>query len=122
MADDLGIGDVRIEFMAGYLLKTLKLKNDKWQKMYGADENKVLIVEFVEKAENTLLVFVLNAAGALTVSYNYPQSSKNKAIYFAKKAKETIGKDNLKDALLYGDLSYAPLEQLSAILDEVRIL
>jgi hypothetical protein len=26
---------------------------------------------------------------------------------------------NLKEALIYGDLSYSPLEQLSALLDEV---
>ena len=124
MADDLEIGDSRIEFVAFYLLKTLKLKNDKWAKMYGIDDNKLMIVEFFEKAEHSLLVFLLNSSGALTVSNQYPTQLKTKAIYFAKaKGKDAIGKDqNIKEALLYGDLSYSPLEQLSAILDEVYSL
>ncbi|MFN9945030.1 MAG: hypothetical protein ACK56I_36735, partial [bacterium] len=51
---------------------------------------------------------------------NYPSVIKTKACYFAKKQKESISKDmNLKEALIYGDLSYSPLEQLSALLDEV---
>ena len=70
--------------------------------------------------EQTLLVFLLNTSGALTVSYNYPNVIKSKACYFAKKHKESISKDmNLKESLIYGDLSYSPLEQLSALLDEV---
>jgi dynein heavy chain len=121
MADDLDIGDSRIEFMAAYLLKTLKLKNDKWTKMYGIEDNKIMIIEFVEKPDQTLLVFSLNTGGALNVAYNYPNQFKSKLIYFAKRGKEAIPKDqNIKEILNYGDLSYSPLEQLSAILDEVK--
>jgi dynein heavy chain len=120
MADDLEIGDARVEFMAGYILKTLKIKGDKWTKMYGIEENKITILEYLEKNENSLLVFLLSSSGALAVSYNYPSVIKTKACYFAKKQKESISKDmNLKEALIYGDLSYSPLEQLSALLDEV---
>lgn len=120
MADDLEIGDSRVEFMAGYLLKTLKIKPDKWVKMYGIEDNKTMIMEYLEKNEQSLLVFLLNTSGALIVSYSYPVQIKTKACYFAKKSKESIGKDqNIKEVLLYGDLSYSPLEQLSALLDEV---
>ena len=120
MAEDLEIGDSRVEFMAGYLMKTLKLKNDKWHKMYGVEDNKILIQEFVEKADQQMLVFILNPSGALTVQYTYPTASKTKAVYFVKKNKEGLTKDlKLSDALIYGDLSYSPLDQLSAILDEV---
>ena len=123
MADigDLEIGDARIEFMAVYLLKTLKLKSDKWIKMYAIEDNKLLIHEYVEKNEQNLLVFIMSTSGSLTVQYEYPNQIKGKLVYFAKKNKEAIGKDvNIKDALVYGDLSYSPLEQLSAILDEVK--
>ena len=120
MSEDLkDIGDPRVEFMANYILKTLKIKSDKWNKMYVIDENKTMILEFVEKAEQNLLVFNMTPAGALTVSYEYPNQFKTKAIYFAKKNKENITKDSMKDAVLYGDLSIAPVDQLSAILDEV---
>ena len=120
MSDDLkDIGDSRVEFMANYLLKTFKIKSEKWNKMYVIEENKTMILEFVEKAEQNLLVFNMSPAGALTVSYEYPNSFKSKAIYFAKKNKENITKDAMKDAVIYGDLSVAPVDQLSAILDEV---
>jgi dynein heavy chain len=89
-------------------------------KMYAIEENKIIIQEFLDKNEQSLLVFMLNSAQALTVSYSYPNQLKNKACYFSKKSKEAISRDvNIKDALVYGDLSYSPIEQLSAILDEV---
>ncbi len=120
MADELEIGDSRIEFMAIYLLKTLKLKNDKWMKMYAIDENKQIINDFFEKTDISLIVFYLNISGALTVQYQYPTLIKSKVAYFVKKNKESISKETpIKDALAYGDLSTTPLDQLSAILDEV---
>ena len=120
MADELEIGDSRIEFMAIYLLKTLKLKNDKWMKMYAIDENKQIINDFFEKTDISLIVFYLNISGALTVQYQYPTLIKSKVAYFVKKNKDSISKETpIKDALAYGDLSTTPLDQLSAILDEV---
>ena len=122
MAEDLEIGDTRIEFVAVYLIKTLKLKNDKWMKMFAVEDNKTIIHDYFEKSELSLLIFLMNPSGALTVQYQYPTQIKGKCVYFAKKNKEAISKDvNIKDTLIYGDLSYSPLEQLSAILDEVRI-
>ena len=121
MADDLEIGDSRVEFIAVYLIKTLKLKADKWMKMYAVEESKIMIHDFLDKTDNNLLVFALNNAQALVVTNAYPNQLKAKACYFTKKNREPITKDmNIKDALLYGDLSYAPLDQLSAILDEVK--
>ena len=122
MAEELEIGDSRIEFMAVYLLKTLKLKNDKWMKMFATEDNKVIINDFLEKTDLTLIVFFLNTSGVLTVQYQYPTQIKSKVAYFAKKNKESIQKEmNIKDVLIYGDLSPAPLDQLSAILDEVNL-
>ena len=122
MAEDLELNDSRVEFMALYLLKTLKLKNDKWTKMYGSEENKVIIQEFLDKSDNNIIVFSINSSGILQPATTFPSSVKAKACYFAKRLKESIGKDvNIKEALIYGDLSYSPLEQLSALLDEVRL-
>lgn len=123
MADELEINDSRVEFMAVYLLKTLKVKPDKWTKMYALEENKILIHDFLDKTDQSLIVFLVNTAQALTVSYSYPNQLKAKACYFSKKSKESIAKDvSIKDALIYGDLSYSPLDQLSALLDEVSLL
>lgn len=120
MAEDLELNDSRVEFMAVYLIKSLKIKGDKFTKLYAIEENKVMVHEFLDKSDQNLLVFALNAAGGLTISYNYPNQIKSKTVYFSKKSKDPVSKDvNIKDALVYGDLSYSPVEQLSAILDEV---
>lgn len=121
MSEDVReIGDSRVEFMASYILKSFKIKLDKWMKMYVIEDNKTMILEFVEKNEQNLLVFYMSLSGALVVAYEYPVQLKTKSCYFAKKNKEGLSKDlNLKEALVYGDLAYAPVDQLSGILDEV---
>lgn len=123
MSEDLReIGDSRIEFIAAYILKTFKIKLEKWMKMYVVEESKNMILEFVEKNEQNLLVFYMSLSGSLVVAFEYPNQIKTKACFFAKKSKEAISKEfNLREFLVYGDLSYAPVDQLSSILDEVLI-
>lgn len=123
MASDLELGDSRVEFIADFVLKTMKLKPDKWAKMYSLDENKMLFMEFFEKPELPALVVASTAAGALTVQYEWPTNPKGKACYFVKKSSESVSKDaGLKDSLIYGDMSSNPLDQLSAFVDEVLSL
>lgn len=122
MADfaDLEIGDSRVEFMALYILKTLKLKPDRWMKMYAIDDNKSMILEFVDKLEQCIIVFSVHQNGTLICSFSYPTQLKSKSCYFAKKFREAVPKDvNPKRTLMFGDLSFTPLDQLSALLDEV---
>ena len=114
------VKDARIDFIGDYILKSYKLKADKWAKCIGNEEFKVLILEFLEKPDNPQLVFTVSAAGLVTPSFEFPTSLKtNKAVYFIKRNKEAIGKENYSKNLVYGDLSYSPLEQLSALVDEV---
>lgn len=119
-AAELELGDARVEFMADYVLKTLRIKGDKWTKMYGQEENKMMFMDFFEKSDNMVMIIQAAGGGALSVSYDWPSSLRNKAIYFVRKGKDLITKDaNLRNVLYYGDLSYSPLEQLSAFVDEV---
>ena len=112
--------DVRFEFISDYTLKSMKLKADKWAKLQGNDEYRQTIMDFLEKQEYNILIIFQNSAGQLQPSFDFPQSMKAKAVYFSKKEKGmNVGKDNFKTALAYGDLSYSPLEQLSALVDEV---
>lgn len=120
MAAELEIGDSRVEFVADYVLKTLKIKPDKWTKMYGLDENKQLFMDYFEKPELTTLIVIATSSGGLNVQYEWPSNPKAKACYFVRKAREPIQKDTvLRSALLYGDISQSPLDQLSAFVDEV---
>lgn len=119
-AAELELGDARVEFMADYVLKTLRLKGDKFTKMYNVEENKMMFMEFFEKADHMVMIIQAAGGGALNVSYDWPTNLRNKACYFVRKAKDLITKDaNLRNVFYYGDLSYAPLEQLSAFVDEV---
>jgi dynein heavy chain len=121
MAEDLELNDPRIYFVADYVLKTLKLKSDKFAKMYGTEENKILIHEFFEKAESQILIIQYTAAGSLQPAMAFPNVLKNKSCYFIKKRREPIAKDAiLRDVIMYGDLSTSPVDQLSAMVDEVR--
>ena len=120
LAAELELNDVRVEFVADYVLKTMRLKGDKWSKMYSVDENKQMFMDFFEKPEVLTLLVVGNAAGSLQPSFDWPAQNKNKACYFVKKSSQAVGKDAaIRNVLLYGDLSYAPMDQLSAFVDEV---
>ena len=117
---ELEIGDSRVEFVADYVLKTMKLKGDKWTKLYSLDENKQMFLDFFEKNDVLSLVVGASSTGLLQVSHVWPTQLKAKACYFVKKGKEVLGKDaQLKNAMFYGDLSYSPIDQLSAFVDEV---
>lgn len=119
LAAELDIGDQRIEFIADYVLKTMKFKGDKWTKMYSVDENKQMFMEFVDK-QDILYLLVEVVGGNLSVTLTWPQSLKGKACYFIKKRAEALPKDAaLRNKTFYGDLCYTPVDQLSSFVDEV---
>ena len=88
--------------------------------MYGIEDNKILIHEFFDKAELQILVIQYTAAGSLQPATTFPNVLKNKSCYFIKKRREAIPRDAiLRDVIMYGDLSTSPVDQLSAMVDEV---
>lgn len=115
--------DPRFQYLSEIILKTFKLKPDKWAKLLGNDEHKQVIADFFEKSDDHIICIELTNAGALIPSYEFPQGGgKNKSVYFVKKnKKDPITKNNYRGSLLFGDLSYSPLDQLSAIIDELLV-
>ncbi|XP_068120654.1 dynein axonemal heavy chain 9 isoform X2 [Hyperolius riggenbachi] len=113
--------DKRLLFIEDYVLKTLKLKADRWQKCISSEDNKAILHEFLEKADSPVLVVVLNTAGLLCPMLDFPNSIKNKAVYFLKKSGVILSPDSMKRSLIYGDLSYTPLDHLSALVEEVMV-
>uniref|UniRef100_A0A4W6G4Y5 Dynein axonemal heavy chain 17 n=1 Tax=Lates calcarifer TaxID=8187 RepID=A0A4W6G4Y5_LATCA len=98
---------------------TLKLKQDKWQKCVSSEENRQVLHEFLDKPEPRTLVVSVTAAGLLQAAAAFTAGSKNKAVYFVKQSKAALSADSMRENLVYGDLSYAPLDQFSALVEEV---
>uniref|UniRef100_A0A8C4GZ62 Dynein heavy chain 9, axonemal n=1 Tax=Dicentrarchus labrax TaxID=13489 RepID=A0A8C4GZ62_DICLA len=111
--------DKRLDFIADYVLRTLKLKQDKWQKCVSSEDNRQVLQEFLDRAEQRTLVVSVTAAGLLQPAAAFTAGAKNKAVYFVKQRKAALSPDSMKDNLVYGDLSYAPLDQFSALVEEV---
>ncbi|XP_044152524.1 dynein axonemal heavy chain 9 [Bufo gargarizans] len=113
--------DKRLRFIEEYVLKTLKMKADRWQKCLSTEENKAIFQEFLEKADQMVLVVALNPAGLLVPLLEFPNSMKNKGVYFLKRTNAFLSPDSMKSNLIYGDLSYAPLDHFSALVEEVIV-
>ena len=45
-----GRGDPRMEFLADYTVKTLRLKPDKWNRMIISDEQRTFVNQFIDRA------------------------------------------------------------------------
>ena len=119
--DDLKLHDPKLEFIAMFLFKTLKIKADKWIKMYTIEENRIIVEEFMTKSGPNIIVFrVHETTGALLIHGQFPTQIKNKCVYFVKKTFDPIGKNGeMINDIFYGDLSYSPVEQLYSIIDGV---
>ncbi|VDI07166.1 dynein heavy chain, axonemal [Mytilus galloprovincialis] len=121
MAEDNEIEDDRVLFIATYVIKTFKFRSDRFEKFYALEENKRIINEFFEKPTVTSLIFIFPGS-SLVVQLEFPANPKAKSCYFIRRYKEQITKEtNLNKALIYGDLSYSPLEQLSGLVNEVLV-
>jgi len=124
MVDDLKLHDPKLEFIAMFLFKTFKIKADKWVKMYTIEENRVIIEDFMSKSIPDLIVFKIHETnGALMIQSQFPTQIKNKIVYFVKRSlEEPLGKNGeMLNEILYGDLSYSPVEQLYSIIDGVNL-
>lgn len=111
--------DQRIGFAKQYVLKSMKMKSDKWDKMKSIEDNEILLNEFLEKGDALFLVFFVNPGGQLTPTNQFPPGSKNKIIYFIKHKHEAVQPGKLQQICFYGDLSYAPLDHLAGLVDQV---
>ena len=111
--------DQRLEFAKQYVLKSMKMKSDKWDKMKSIEDNEVILNDFLDKGDAIFLVFFVNPGGHLIPIDQFPSSSKNKIIYFIKHKHEAVQPGKLQQICFYGDLSYAPLDHLAGLVDQV---
>ena len=69
MEEDLEINDPRVEFLADYVLKTMKLRAERWLKMYSVEDNKQLCLDFFDKVCIFLISVRLQVYRWLHVKY-----------------------------------------------------
>lgn len=111
--------DSRLDFICDYVLKSLKVKQDKWEKLLSSEDNRQVLQDFLDRLENRTLVVSVTAAGLLQPSPAFPASG-NKAVYFLKRSGAWLSPDTLEARPVCGELLPALLDQLSALLQEVR--
>lgn len=124
LINELDLADKRIEFLAEFTLRTLKLKSDKFTKLYANDEAKLQILEFLEKVETNLLIFQMNSVGTLQILKEWPGTQKYKGVFFMKRREgipKELSKDQIRAALLFGDLSQFPIDQIAGVIDNVFV-
>lgn len=130
--------DLRLEFLAHVIQKSLRLKADRWVKVLTVEEYRKIIQEFLDNPDPPLIIFTQSGPGILAVSnapLNSPQhpavtlttgggssAARMKSLYFLKKRAEPVDKEEPRRSLLFGDLAPHPLEQVLTFLDEVIIL
>ena len=120
---DLDIDDRRVFFMAKYALLVTKQKADKITKPYGMEDNRKIVNEFFEESKKRTVFIFLGPSGVFQFQGNWPGQHKLKGCYFVKKKEGRIPMDcKMGNELHFGDMSTAPIEQLSLLVDEVSCL
>ena len=113
--------DPRMAFISQFSMKTLKQKTDKWSKMMSQEDNVVMLQDFLEKGDTRVLVVYVTPQGQMQPTTEFPATSKHKAVYFIKRKPEPIKKETIHTLLMFGDMSYTPLDQLSSLVDAVSV-
>ncbi|KAL1129232.1 hypothetical protein AAG570_013761 [Ranatra chinensis] len=118
--DDLGEDyDPRLLFLYQYLSRTVKFKVDKWHKMMATEDYKAMVMNFINRPTEEKLIITLTSAGVLQPSTNFPVSSKSKSSYFIRRRPEPLTAANVRQLLMFGDISPKPIDELAVLIEEV---
>ncbi|XP_045488493.1 dynein beta chain, ciliary [Pieris rapae] len=113
--------DPRFDFIGSYVVKSLKLKPEKWMRVLSIEEHRSTLRDFVDKPLPLLLVVVLTHAAQLVPVITFPCYLKNKAVYFVKKKPGAIPKEGCSAMVIFGDLAPRLIDELAALVDEVFV-
>lgn len=111
--------DLKLDFIVGLVLRSLKLKQDSWQKCVFNEDNVQVLQDFLDQSDRRTLVVSTNSAGLPEPAASVSAGYKHKTVYFIKKDRARLRPESLKDSLVCGDVSHALLDQVSAFVQEV---
>ncbi|XP_048464401.1 dynein beta chain, ciliary-like [Rhincodon typus] len=109
--------DEKVQYIAGWIIYSLRLRADKWVKFIASKENQKLLSEFLER--EYFLVWFLSDTGLLAASRELPSNLKSKVVYVIKKISGPVLKENYRRVLLFGHLSASPLNQITTLVEEI---
>ena len=112
---------IRLDFIQDYTLKSLRLKQDKWNKLVVSDEQRGYILSFIEKGQvpgvdSVLselpldlpqeLIISQNIGGQLQVHTDWPSPLRNKGVFFVKRHDSPLPEEvgDLLDYMACGDI------------------
>ncbi|XP_041975803.1 dynein beta chain, ciliary [Aricia agestis] len=113
--------DPRFEFIGSYVVKSLKLKPEKWLRLLSVEEHRSTLRDFVDKPRPTLLVVTLTHTAQLLPVVSFPCCLKNKAVYFVKKRPDVVPRESCADMVIFGDLAPRLIDELASLVDEVLV-
>lgn len=94
--------DPRYDFIGSYVVKSLKLKPEKWMRVLSIEEHRTTLRDFLDKPYPILLVVVLTHAAQLVPVVSFPCYLKNKAVYFVKKKPDVVPKERCAEMVIFG--------------------
>uniref|UniRef100_A0A8B9VFM5 Dynein axonemal heavy chain 17 n=1 Tax=Anas zonorhyncha TaxID=75864 RepID=A0A8B9VFM5_9AVES len=92
--------DERHSFLESFATLLLRLRPDKWSKFEGSEDARAVLDEFFRQPDVLELLLSLNPAGQLQPSTCFLPTLKGKGIYFVKRKKENITRENCRLLLL----------------------
>ena len=144
-----GEKDPRIEFLADFTLKSLRLKSDKWARLLISDEQRTFLSRFIDhtvpqvyfvtlqirdkciiltiphcKSDLSFylfqeLVISQNFSGHLVIHTDWPTPLKTKGVYFVKRDPKPLPKENFLSFMTCGDIHPNSLDHFCAWVEEV---
>ncbi|NXX48555.1 DYH17 protein, partial [Tricholaema leucomelas] len=111
--------DELLGFLESFTALLLRVQPDKWSKFVGSEEAMAVLDGFFKQRDVLQLVLGMNPAGQLLPATGFPPTLRGKGIYFVKEKQESITRENCQSALLVGDISPSPVQQLITVVQEV---
>eukprot|EP00854_Cymbomonas_tetramitiformis_P002137 gene2137-2836_t len=122
MAEGAGAVDKRVAFISSRLCTAFKCEMDKFQALMMKDESRVTIEQFLGDPDVRKFICYEVGKGDLVACTKPPSKFKKKSVYFLKvNAGVELAVDNMDSEVVFGEFSEAPLEFLSASMQEVYL-
>ncbi|KAL7641742.1 UNVERIFIED_CONTAM: hypothetical protein RMT77_007616 [Armadillidium vulgare] len=111
------------DLIGDFANKSLRLKADRWQKAVQHGDTRDNILKFFD-GETEQLIIGQNPANQLVASREVSAGLRTKAVFFLKTTDEQLVRDdensNVRENVIFGDLSPQPLDHLSNLIEEVN--